>query len=651
MPPQSPSEHDKEKIERLRRAMYSRSLSQRLKDRERRALGQSGEIVGEDFVEPAEEIASTVIAPRMIGFTRKALWWLLGASIIFFLGAVSFFGYYFLIGGGSLAAAPGNIGISVAGPPQIEGGTPTELQVIVQNRNKVSLELADLIVTYPEGTRSPTDFVTDLPSQRISLGTIEPGGTRQGTVSAVFAGHEGEHADVKVELEYRIQGSSAIFVTATGYDVVFSSSALSLAVDGNTETISGQPVELVVSISSNANAPVRDVLLSAQYPFGFKFSSASPAPLTNGVWEIGDLSPGQKRTVTIRGTLAGEQGDDRVFHFSAGTRTSEATSVIETSLAANTFPISISKPFLGLSVSVGGAAGSNVTVSPGDNVVVSIAWQNNLPTAVTDAVIVAKLSGIVIDGATVHTIDGFYRSSDEIMIWDKTTSGGKLANLTPGARGSVGFSFQMPKGEALKDIVNPRLNLSINAAGKRISETGVPENLQASASQKITLASELGFTAQGLYYANPFGSVGPMPPKAGSETTYAMVFTVTNTTNRISGAKVTAHLPPYVRWVGIYSPSSENISFNQNDGTVTWNLGTVEPGAGLQGVSPRQAAIAIGFTPSTSQIGQEPPLLQSISFSGTDEATNAPITRTVKNVTTNIQGDPGFSSANSTVVK
>lgn len=660
-----PSEHEKEKIERLRRAMYSRSLSPKIRDRERRALGQEISSVEEDFVEPQENIAGVVVAPRAITFACTALWWLLGGAIIFFIGAIGFFSYYFVLGGGSFGASPSNIGISIGGPPQVEGGSPTELQIVVGNRNKVPLELAELIVTYPKGTRSVSDFATDLPSLRQPLGTIEAGGTRQGTISAVFAGQSGERADVKVELEYRIGGSSAIFAASSNYSIVFGSSPLSLLVSGNNETISGQPVELTVSIASNANAPVKDVLLNGQFPFGFKFSSADPAPSTiashaqSRVWEIGNLSPGQKRAITIRGVLSGEQGDDRVFHFIAGTRKERtATSTaIETALANNAFTVSISKPFLGLAISVGGVSSSNIIVSPGSNVSVAVDWQNNLPTAITDAVIVAKLSGFLIDGSTVHTADGFYRSNDDVVIWDKTTSGGALANLAPGARGKVAFSFQMPPSDALKTLVNPRLDISVNAAGKRISETGVPQNLQATANQRISLASDLLLTAQGLYYSNPFGSVGPMPPKAGTETTYAVVFTVTNTTNKITGAKVTAHLPPYIRYIGICSPRTEcdpetqRLTFNQNEGTLTWNMGDIPPGVGLNGTAPRQMAIAVGFTPSTSQIGQEPPLLQNISLDGMDAATNAPISRSVKNVTTNVLGDPGFSSANSTVVK
>ncbi len=682
------SEHEKEKIERLRRAMYSRSLSPKLQDRERRPLGAPQEGIGEEFTEVQEKVAGIRVAPQAIGLARTALWWLLGASLVFFIGAIAFFGYFFLWGGGSLAASPNNISISVSGPPQIEGGAPTELQIVVVNRNKVALELAELVITYPQGTRSPTDFATDVQTQRVPLGTIEAGGTRQGTVSAVFAGSESEAANVKLELEYRIGGASALFIASSSYDVAFSSSPLSLAVSGNNETISGQPVEINISVASNANAPVRDVLLTAQYPFGFKFTSASPAPRSDsparsGFWELGDMAPGQNRLITVRGTLSGEQGDDRVFHFTAGTRKeATATSTIERLLADNAFTVSISKPFLGLAVSVGDASGPGVTVSPGDNVPVSVTWENNLPVAIQDAVIVAKLSGLQIDGSTVHTVDGFYRSSDGIVLWDKTTSGGALANLAPGARGKVGFTFQMPKSDALKGIVNPRLDISINAAGKRTSQSGVPENLQATANQRISVASDLGLAVQGLYYSNPFGSVGPMPPKAGTETTYAVVFTVTNTTNKIEKGFITAKLPPYVRWIGIYSPGSEKVYIDgkvyvqgqivyapagdpcQGYSGICWSIGDIEAGVGLNGTQPRQVAVAIGLTPSTSQVGQEPALLQNIKLAGIDTlkaeaqrkadpgAVIVPaVLKTVKDVTTNIIGDPGFTSAYSTVVK
>ncbi len=683
-----PSEHEKEKIERLRRAMYSRSLSGLLKEHPRHILGESQDKTEQDFQkrieqekeEREEHLRPINVAPRTIGYAKTALWWLLGLSIVFFIGAVSFFAYYFLVGDGTFGASSRNIGISISGPPQIEGGSPTQLQIAVVNRNNVPLEAAELIITYPQGTRSVSDFVTDLSSQRESLGTIGPGETRRGTVSAIFAGDEDTPVGVHVELEYQIQGSNAIFVTSTDYNSTLSSSPLSLVIEGNKEAISGQPVEITVSVVSNATERVSDVLLEAQYPFGFKYMSATLDPIKAGLWAIGDLTPGQKVPIVIRGILSGEQGDNRVFRFSAGTRRSASAGMIETVFTKNTYPVAISKPFLGLSVSVGGG-GSTVTeddsfvppadgtpasivVAPGSEVLVRIGWQNNLPSAIKDVVIAARLSGLRIDGQKVSSDDGFYRSTDNIVLWDKATTEGALANLAPGARGTVSFKFMIPENATLEGIVDPKLSISVNAAGKRVSETGVPESLQSSITKNVSVSSNVGLITRGVYYANPFGSTGPMPPRAEYETTYAILLAVTNSTNLVSNAALVAHLPPYVRWIGIYSPASEKLAFNQTDGTVSWDIGDLPPGTGLNGKLPRQVLIAVGLTPSLSQIGQEPVLLDGIKLWGVDSikaeairAANpgAPIESEVlregKSVTTNIQGDPGFSSANATVVK
>src|SRR3989344_606492 len=646
---------EQERIKRLREAMYSRKLEPLIKEKPRRELEVSPPSVGEEFVRTEPLMQRSSVAPKSIRFTHALIRWGIMAAIAFFVGAAGFFGSYFLLGGGSTPVSPGNIDISVSGPLQVASGSPTELQVAVVNRNRAALELADLVITYPSGTRSPVDLSTDLPSQRISLGNIEPGGRRQGTGCAVFSGIEGERGAIKIELEYRLANASAIFVSTTNYQVVFASSPLSLSIEGNNATVSGQPIEFKVSVGSNAESAVKDVLLNVSMPFGFTLSYSDPAMQKGkdgNLWVLGDIPPGGKKIVTIRGVMSGESGDERVFRFKAGTRKDAQETVLSAILADYAHHVTVSKPFLGLAVSLNkDIVGGSAVVAPGETVNVTIAWENNLTSEVTDAVIVARLGGIEIDAASGHSSDGVYRSSDKIILWDKTTTRGVLSVLPSGAKGSLNFSFQMPTSDALANIRNPSLSLSVQAAGRRVSETGVPETLQSTAVQNIRLASDLQLIAQGLYYSNPFGSSGPMPPKSNTETTYALVFSVTNTTNKIQGGVVTATLPAYVRWVGIYSPSSEEITFNQNDSTMSWKVGDIDAGVGVNGALPKQAAIAIGFTPSTSQIGQQPILLRDVKLTGKDEATGVSVTRTADDITTDINGDPGFSSGNANVVR
>lgn len=646
--------NDEEKMNRLRRAMYSRSLSPKFKDRQRRALEGDRTDVSEDWKRPEPELQSTMVAPRMAMDWNGAARWLGIALAAFLIGLAGFFTYYFTIGGGASSAASGNIGIAISGPARVAGGELTELQITISNQNQVGLELADLIILYPPGTRMSPNIPTDVPSQRISIGAIKPGGVVNVPVRAVFAGAEGGQAILKAQLEYRLAGSSAVFVASSAdYALVFSSSPLSVSIVGNTETVSGQPISLTMTVTSNATAPIKDALLSVGYPFGFAFSSASPRQASSGLWTLGDIMPGASMHVTLNGTLTGEPGDERVFRVSLGTRKTKDSPNIDTAFAETPYRMAISQPFLGLAVSVNKSNGGNVVVTPGGDVSVAVSWKNNLTTEITDAVIVARLSGLTIDGSTVRSPDGFYRSSDNAVLWDKTTTGGTLASVAAGEDGTVSFSFQMPSSDVLQALRDPNLTITVHAAGKRLSESGVPESLQSTASQTIKVASDLGIAAEGHYHDNPFGVGGPVPPQAGKETTYAVLFNVTNTTSKIRNAKLTAVLPNYVRSLGptMYAPLSEKITFNRDDGSLTWIIGDINPGVGVNGAPPRQAAIAIGFTPSTSQIGTQPVILKDISLSGTDAATGADVSRSAADVTTELLNDPGFSPTEAVVVR
>ena len=651
-----PSDHEKEKIERLRRAMYSRTYADKLGPRERRSLESEHSGVPEDWAHKPEALRpedlplEAMLRPQRKKKSYSVLKLTLLTAAVFFVGAILFFGYYLFFGGASSISAR-NIDIAITGPTHIAGGEPINLQVTITNHNREPLEEAELVVAYPPGTRLDPASCSES-SCRIALGIIEPGNSAAIKLPAVYQGTAGQRANVRVDVEYRLGGSVSTFVASSDYAFVFASSPLSISVEGNTETVSGQPMQLTLTVLSNASQPVPDVLLSATYPFGFRESSVEPQPVSKGLWNLGTLNPGDKRQIVINGTLSGETGDNRVFQFKAGGRTSATSTGIDTALSETRLPITIARPFLNLYLTVNNASEPKaVAVTPGSTVQVSVTYKNNLSTSIENAVVVARLSGITIEGTNVRSDNGFYRSTDNAVLWDKTTTNGQLSHLDSGATGRLAFSFEVPPTESLAGLQNPTLVISVNAAGERLGETGVPENLHSTAQQKVAIASDLHMRAHGLYFTNPFGVTGNMPPVAGIETAYAIVFSITNTTNAITGARVTAQLPPYVRLIGNhYLPASEKVTFNGNTGAFTWDAGDIAAGAGTNGAVARQVVIEVGFTPSTSQIGTQPALLQTIKLTGADSLTGEDISRTADNITTNISGDPGFSSVNATVV-
>ncbi len=639
------------RLQHLRQAMYSRSISPKLHMRARRELNELPTDIPEDWEKKVDPVSSSRIAPRVIGATRSVLTWVLGLSAIFFVASIGIFLYYFVFGAGNLVAAPENIDILVRGPSTIQGGQAAELQIVVTNRNNATLELADLIVTYPKGTRSPADFTTDLPQQRVSLGAIEPGGRRQGTVSAVFLGSENASLTAHVELEYRTVNSSAIYAAQSDYMFALASAPVSIAIEANDEAVAGQPLLLTATVRANADTLVKDVVLEASYPFGFKFDYSEPETKNGVFWELGDLRPGEERIIRVRGILEGQESDERLFTLRAGTRRNKDSKAIDYLVAESTHRLAIAKPFIGLGIAVNKETGDNAAVSKvGETVNVTVSYVNNLGTPISNAVIVARLTGLKLDDTSIRTIDGFYRSSDRTVLWDKTTTRGVLSDLAPGARGTLNFSFEMPNEEVALELREAQVDIAIHAAGKRVGDAGVPETLQTVRSRTIKLASNTHLLAQGFYYSNPFGSVGPLPPKVNEETTYAVAFTIANTSNKITGGVLKAELPPYVRWLGVYSPSSERLVFNTSDGSIEWNVGDVAQGVGVKSAPPRQVVLAVGLTPSASQIGSQPELVRGITFTGKDAFTSAPIELKAGAVNTNLLDDPGFSTAEAKVI-
>src|SRR6185503_4306781 len=80
-------DHEKEKIERLRRAMYSRKIAPTMHERERRDFETESAPVGEEWAHHESRLPGSMTAPRTIGLTRHIMRYVVIAAICFFLGA------------------------------------------------------------------------------------------------------------------------------------------------------------------------------------------------------------------------------------------------------------------------------------------------------------------------------------------------------------------------------------------------------------------------------------------------------------------------------------------------------------------------------------------------------------------------------------
>jgi hypothetical protein len=640
---------EKSKIEKLKSQLYSRD-SNYSGVRKRRELREVDYGAPSKWEEGDSQRKTSNDMKRIKPVKKRSITTiLLVASIIFFVLAAGVSAY--LILNEVRIVSSGNIDIEVNGPATIPGGDELALQIAITNRNSIPLELADLIIEYPEGTRSASDLNKALPRIRESIGTIEPGGTVQKTVRAILLGQENSEQDIQITIEYRTEGSNSIFAKEQVYKIILSSSPLSISTQSLEEVISGQQTEFTVTVASNSDTVIENVLLSAEYPFGFEFKSSEPAAFfNNSVWDLGDIQPDGRRTVKIGGAILGEDGDERVFRFFAGLQSEKDENALATAFITAEQSIIIKKPFISVDLALNGDMSKTFVTQSGREIRADITWFNNLPVSISDGEIQVKLSGAPLNRFSVAADQGFYRSIDNTIIWSRETNK-DLISLQPGETGRVSFTFAslgLSSGAALQ---NPEITLDISVSGKRVSDDRVPEEISSTLKRNIKIATDLLLASRAVHFVGPFSNDGAIPPAAEKETTYTVIWTATNSSNAVDDVRISAALPSYVRFMDIVSPANENLTYNPIGGQVLWDIGTMEAGGGTLSGSQREVAFQIAFIPSISQIGDSPILVNEQTITGKDRFTGTEVSGVRNALTTRLSTDPQFPIQGDRVVQ
>ena len=606
-------------VEGLKKKLYSREAHP-MQD-VRTALTPDEAEAPRAWADSRPSVPQSAITPLRTGALRRRT----SASTKFFIGSAVFFllalggaAYFFLIGGNFIS--PNNIDLQIVAPSLVDGGASATLQYIITNHNAAGLELADLVITYPQGTRNPQNPSQPLNSERQSIGAIAAGQELKRTSSGIFFGQEGEAQTVHATLEYSLSGSNAVFTKDADVILTIGSSPVSVSVAAPQEASAGEPFDLTLNVRSNSQDPIDNVVVQAQYPFGFTVMSTTPKAGAGGsYWRLGTLAPGATEQIVVHGSIDGQDGDQRVFKFLAGTDSDPTDSAIKTPFLSVPETLTIRRPFITGTILVNGQSGKVLSATAGAPIQGAIDWQNNLTTSVSNVEIVLSLSGPTIDKSSVQAGTGFYQSSDNTITWTSQQDP-TLAQVAPGATGRLTFSFStVPPGSGGTLYSNPTVNLSLSVKGTRADATGVPQEISALSQTQVSLASAVSLLAG----ASRIGSL----PISGSPTNYLISWSVKNSSNIVASAAVTAVLPSYVDFVS----GQSGITYDPGSRTVVWAIGDLGAGAGYTTQAPT-GSFTVTLHPSLSQVNERPPLVGASALSGTDRFAQTGVSATAPEV-------------------
>jgi len=633
-----------ERIEGLKRKLYSNSGDHDEASLKRARLQRHSVLVNKSWDdEEAAEKETPVVRPERMERDRGPLFKkLLALAFGIFVLAAAFAAYIFISGTNFVSS--GNIDITLLGPVSIPAGEDLSLDVDIANRNSSDLVLADLVVTYPDGTRSADDNATPMITDRIDVGTIPKGQHVRETIKSVLFGAENSKQNIKITLEYRIGGSSSIFEKEKDYSIFIGSSPITVTVDALKEVTPEQETDFGIKVKSNSSTIIKGLVFKAEYPFGFQFVSSVPSTAgDNTTWVIGDMAPGAERDIDIRGKMIGTDNQERVFRFYTGTQDPNDASSIGTIFVTNSTSIAIRKPFLGADIALDDQSAPVVIAHAGTSVKGEITYVNNLSVPLNDVVIEAQVTGPMLDKATMNGERGFYRSVDNTIVWDQTTLA-DLKQVDPAGTGRVQFNFAplAPNIGNNSSFRNQSLSLNLTIHAKRLNENNVPDEIVSNLTRKIQVSSDLGADSHLVRSIGPFQNAGPMPPMPEQASTYTVLVSLSNSYNAVKGVVYKATLPQYVTWTGQTYPSNAGATYNADTREITWNVGDMQQGIGFSS-SAKQFAYQVSFLPSIGQEGTSPIIVGAARISGQDQFTSQVIGAAADPLDTKIDTDPTFT--------
>src|SRR3989344_776558 len=306
---------EKSKIEGLDEKLYSKTRYRAPLDIRKPAKEIESPEVVEKWQTPEldELLKHERIIPTLNPFMKK----IFVVALLFFIAAIGVATFVFL--GGANFVSSKNVDISVLGPTTIRAGEVLELGIIISNTNNADLELANLSIQYPQGSRNPDNTAETLTYTKDNLGVVKAGTDAVRNVRIVLLGSPGEVKEIKFSAEYKVKGSNATFYKDKIFEITIGDAPFTLTVESPTSVTSGDSFTTTVSVTLNSQDVLKNVMLKAEYPYGYSVTSSEPESATlETLWALGDLSPGDKKTISIRGRLVGENEEERTFRFYVG---------------------------------------------------------------------------------------------------------------------------------------------------------------------------------------------------------------------------------------------------------------------------------------------------------------------------------------------
>ncbi|MFA4998464.1 MAG: hypothetical protein WC514_00325 [Candidatus Paceibacterota bacterium] len=509
--------------------------------------------------------------------------------------------------------------LEILGPTEADLGQEVEYIVKYKNNGNFRLENPQLVFEPPSLSMKDEEIFRNQVLGVETLGeAIYPGEEKNISFKVRLLGKEGESKLVKATLSYQPKDLKAKYESSTTFTTTIKSAPLTFEFDLPSKINSGEDFRFRLNYFSNLDYSLSGIRIQLDYPSDFEFIESIPKSLEKTDWDIPVLNKGQGGRVEVAGRVSADAGEVKIFRAKMGIWKDGEFILLKEAEKG----LEVVNPTIYLRQEIN--KNPQYSAVPGEWLHYEIYFKNIGDDSLNNLFMVTKLTGDAFDLQTIKSDVGNCQPGDNSVIFDWRKIS-KLQYLAPTDEGMVDFWVKV------KDDLGSAKNPSLR---DKVFISQIEQEFVTKVSSKMELVQK------GYYQDEVFGNSGPVPPVVGEPTTYTIMWYVKNYYSDVKDVKVKAVLPEGVELTGKIFPedASSKFAFDSQSREIVWSVGDIIKGEGVL-ASGRNIAFQISFTPTESQRGKAPNLINEVVITGEDSWTDNILQSTTPPLNTNVPDD------------
>lgn len=536
-----------------------------------------------------------------------------------------------------------DVSFEIIGPNEVEAGFPEDFAFLCTNNSRKELGGVKVTLEYSKGIlESATNTVL---TDSFLIDNIPANGSNKKQIRLSLFGKKEDIKEIKARIEFIPQKSNKAYFVEAQKNILIKTAPFFLRFDTPVQAATGQEIGFAIEYTSKSRNTFPNFALRTIYPQGFQFLWSNPnTKIGNNIWGFGDLKPKSEGKIQIGGSVSGIKEENKNFRAEVGIMIDgQFLPIYEESKS-----IKILSPFLAVEQFVNGE--SEYSADFGEIINFSIKYKNNTKEKLREVFINTDIkceyasggeAGDCLSWKELEVVGGEFDGFSKTVSW-KASGIPALQELSPGEEGEVKFVVRVKDDFSVKSQTDK--NFVIKTVSKiNMNPQLIPKSLFGfkidNESVFVTkINSKLTFSAKGYFRHKTIQNSGPIPPKVGQITTYAIVWQVGNYSNDLKETVIEARLPANVIWKDQFFPKDANIKYQPFTGKIIWKIGELKAGSGYY-LPLKEVVFQLAIQPTKDLIKKSVNLIEDVTAEGTDSFTGKVLKLKIERVNTDIPDD------------